>query len=79
MNPTNRQKIKPVHKWAKELGVTCATLKKWLERECGLRFNTSRSDRISLVEECYINKILEKRLAKPEPLGWSPARHARKI
>jgi hypothetical protein len=33
--------IKPVGKWAKELGITTPTLKHWLSDECGLVFNTS--------------------------------------
>jgi predicted transcriptional regulator len=60
--------IKPVGKWARELGITCRTLKKWLAEECGLVFDTDRLHRISLVEECYIKRVLDKHLAKPLPL-----------
>jgi hypothetical protein len=57
--------IKPLGKWAKELGISTLTLKKWLIEECNLSFQTSPEHRVSLVEKCYIDRILDRRLAKP--------------
>ena len=59
--------IKPLGKWAKELGVSTLTLKKWLIEECGLAFKTSPEHRVALVEKCYVDRILDRRLARPLP------------
>ena len=59
--------IKPLGKWAKELGVSTMTLKKWLIVECGLAFQSDPEHRVTLVEKCYIDRILDRRLARPQP------------
>jgi hypothetical protein len=64
-------------KWAKELGITTLTLRKWLIKECGLGFQTSPEKRVSLVEKCYIDRILDTRLAKPMSMPHLRTRRGR--
>jgi hypothetical protein len=37
--------------------------------ECDLVFNTRPTHRVALVEKCYIERVLERRLAKPQPIS----------
>ena len=37
--------------------------------ECGLAFITRPTHRVALVEKCYIDEGLERRLAQPQPIS----------
>lgn len=65
----NRPVIKPLAKWVKELGISAYRLRKWLTEDFDLNLQQPRGEYGGpLISEAYINKVLEKRMAKPFPV-----------
>lgn len=67
------EKVQSLSKWAREIGVYRATLKRWLAAEAILLPRVSKGSKV-LIRERDIEIVLRKRIARPD---WSLLRGKR--
>jgi hypothetical protein len=63
-------KYLPLNKAAKQLGITTKTLRRWLEKDCGLVFRLGRYER-ALVSERDLEVLIRKKTGER---NWSRPR-----